>query len=175
MKQKQPKVNFIAAYHPKALIIKFQVEESSHQAVYQHTNDPVFKDSCVELFIAVDDSGNYYNFEFNSLGACLASYGKNRHVRKKLSSEQINGIQRQVKWIENAPLTQTYRWEIMIVLPPSIFCYHNLKSFTATSYKANFYKCGDDLVPLHYLAWNKITSPKPDFHQSEYFGTLQLM
>ncbi|WP_419803363.1 carbohydrate-binding family 9-like protein [Mucilaginibacter sp.] len=168
-------VGFVAAYCPQALIIKFYIDESSHQAIYQHPNDPVFKDSCVEFFIAVDGSGNYYNFEFNSLSTCLASYGKNRHNREKLDLAQIQTIKSKINWIEKPPSAKTYRWEITIVLAPEIFCFNDIKNFKPGSYKVNFYKCGDDLEPLHYLAWNKITSPEPDFHQPKYFGILQLV
>lgn len=49
---------------------------NEHRAAYRQCNEPVFKGSYVEFFIAVDDRGNYYNFEFNTLGTRLGSYGK---------------------------------------------------------------------------------------------------
>lgn len=171
---KTPTVNFVTAYHPQALMVKFYVEENTHQAIYQHANDPVFKDSCVEFFIAVDGSGSYYNFEFNSLGACLASYGENRYDRKKLHPAQIETIRRKVKWVEKPPSALTYKWDITIIFPVTVFFYDNISCFKSNNYKTNFYKCGDDLVPLHYLAWNKVASSNPDFHQPKYFGILRL-
>ncbi|RYY06808.1 MAG: hypothetical protein EOP43_05185 [Sphingobacteriaceae bacterium] len=86
----------------------------------------------------------------------------------------IESIKRKVDWTNYSPQTNSYHWEITIALQPEIFCYSNLKYFHTGSYKANFYKCGDDLVPLHYLAWSKITSLNRDFHQPQYFGILYL-
>lgn len=169
-----PTIDFVTAYNSQALMVKFYINESSHQAIYKQTNEPVFKDSCVEFFIAIDECSRYYNFEFNSNGTCLASYGENRYNRKKLNSERIETIKRNVNWITYSPLEHNFKWEITVVFLPEIFCYHDVKSFCSVDYKVNFYKCGDDLVPLHYLAWNKIMSPERDFHRPEYFGILHL-
>ena len=38
--------------------------------------------------------------------------------------------------------------------------------------KANFYKCGDRLKQQHYLSWNPIDLPRPNFHCPEFFGEL---
>jgi hypothetical protein len=40
--------------------------------------------------------------------------------------------------------------------------------------RANFYKCGDLTAHPHFLSWNPIDLPKPDFHRPEFFGTLTL-
>jgi Carbohydrate-binding family 9 len=39
--------------------------------------------------------------------------------------------------------------------------------------KANFYKCGDKLAQPHFLAWNRIETPEPDFHQPAFFGDIE--
>ena len=36
-----------------------------------------------------------------------------------------------------------------------------------------FYKCGDKLQTPHFLSWNPIDLPKPDFHCPAFFGLLQ--
>ncbi|MDB5208419.1 MAG: hypothetical protein JWR72_3494 [Flavisolibacter sp.] len=167
-----PEVSFTVACNEAALFVKFYVSEAFHQAVYRQTNDPVFKDSCVEIFIAVDDSGGYYNFEFNSLGTCLASFGSDRNNRKKLSDETICSINRWVTWKKISPVTNSFLWELTLVLTPPVFCFNNICQFTANYYKVNFYKCGDALLEPHYLAWNPIPNPIRDFHQPAYFGKM---
>ena len=39
--------------------------------------------------------------------------------------------------------------------------------------KANFYKCGDKLQTPHFLSWNRIDLPSPNFHRPDFFGTLE--
>ena len=38
--------------------------------------------------------------------------------------------------------------------------------------KANVYKCGDKTEHPHYLAWNRVEAPAPDFHRPECFGEM---
>jgi hypothetical protein len=39
----------------------------------------------------------------------------------------------------------------------------------------NFYKCADDTAFKHYLSWNPILTPNPDFHRPEFFGELRFV
>ncbi|WP_342645579.1 carbohydrate-binding family 9-like protein [Mucilaginibacter sp. CSA2-8R] len=173
--QNAPEVKFALAYKQNALFIKYYTEESTHLATYTISNEPVFKDSCVEFFIAVDDSGSYYNFEFNSLGTCLASYGTDRHNRIKLSADVIANISYKVNWFGDWSVTSPFKWELMLTLPVSIFCFDEVRFHPAQQLKVNFYKCGDNLPEPHYLAWNPVLSPVMDFHQPRFFGALQLV
>lgn len=170
-----PKVNATIAYRDQKLILMFEIIESSFRSTYTESNDPVFKDSCAELFIAVDDSGYYYNFEFNSFGTCLASYGKGRNNRQKLQPQLIDTINRWVNWKEFSPQKSVYSWTLTFILPPYVFCYHNISRFKPAEYKINLYKCGDELPEPHYLAWSPITNTIKDFHQPDFFGTLILI
>ncbi len=168
-----PDVNFVVAYTCDALFLKYYVKENTHRAICRISNEPVFKDSCVEFFIAVDDSGNYYNFEFNSLGTCLASYGKDRHDRAKLTLDIIANINCRSKWISHSSSTHQFEWELTLTLPVSAFCFNDIQLRPLQLYQVNFYKCGDDLPEPHYLAWNPVRSEVMDFHQPQFFGTLQ--
>jgi hypothetical protein len=40
--------------------------------------------------------------------------------------------------------------------------------------RANFYKCGDNTAQPHYIAWNAVNHPTPNFHLPQYFGELHL-
>lgn len=170
-----PVVSFVIAYNENALFVKYYVRETCHQAVYTSPNDPVYNDSCVETFIAVDNSGSYYNFEFNSLGTCLASYGKDRYNRKMLDKQVIRTIYSHVEWKEFPPSGKMYNWELTFILTPTVFCHNQITSFTPGNFTANFYKCGDELEEPHYLAWNPVLSADPDFHRPAFFGGLKLI
>ena len=34
----------------------------------------------------------------------------------------------------------------------------------------NLYKCGDNLSHPHFLSWQPIDTPQPDFHRPEFFA-----
>jgi hypothetical protein len=41
--------------------------------------------------------------------------------------------------------------------------------------KANFYKCADKTKRPHFLSWQPIDLPKPDFHCPQFFGEIVLV
>ncbi len=51
---------------------------------------------------------------------------------------------------------------------------HKFHSWDGIKAKANVYKCGDNLSKPHFLSWNPIHHPTPNFHLPEFFGTLEL-
>ena len=54
-----------------ALYIHMFVEEKNPKAIYTKPNEPVYKDSCLECFLMLNDSGNYLNIEVNANGVML--------------------------------------------------------------------------------------------------------
>lgn len=61
----------------KCSLSGFKVDETSTMALTREDNEQVCNDSCVEFFLAVDDSG-YYNFEFTCIGKTLLGFRKER-------------------------------------------------------------------------------------------------
>lgn len=165
----QPSVHFSIAYQEDHIFLKYYVAEKDIRATYGVINDPVYRDSCVEFFISIDDDQRYYNFEFNCIGTCRAAYGANRVERDFLPKSLIETIGHQSSFKLNNGLVN---WELTLSLPKELFCHHSLVSFKGLRGKANFYKCGDDLPVPHFLSWNPIDTATPDFHQPLSFGEL---
>lgn len=165
-----PATEFILAHNSKCLFLKYNVRESTVLARYRNTNDPVYKDSCVEFFVSFGEDPAYYNLETNCMGTCLLGYGKSRQDRQLLSKETVA----QIRYFANLKVAKTAcnekNWQLTMVIPATVFAKHELSSFTGQKAKANFYKCGDDLPLPHYLAWHPIEAPEPDFHRPEHFG-----
>ena len=162
---------FVIGYVFNTLFVKFIVVEENIRAIYTEPNDPVYKDSCVELFISLDDEENYYNFEFNCKGTCLAGFGNSRDNRSSLSVKAIRSIEasstfKSVLFKEKDMI----QWELMLKIPTSAFQFHQIDSFKNKSARLNFYKCGDDLPQPHFLSWKPIISEAPNFHLKEFFG-----
>lgn len=169
----KPRVSFSLGYCHQYVLIKYYVAEQHVRAQYIEANDPVYKDSCVEFFISFQEEKSYYNFEFNCKGTCRAGYGSGSTDRKLLPGEVIRNIKRHAVLRPSTNGAKEIHWELTVLIPFEVFLFHDLTSLTGTSSRVNFYKCGDDLPMPHFLAWNNIVSPVPDFHQPEYFGRIQ--
>lgn len=168
----KPKVDFAIAHTDFALLLKFFVSENDLRAIYTKSNEPVYKDSCVELFISFDEKG-YYNFEFNCAGTCLLGFGKGRNERLQVSDELIDRIRYQSLLKPSAHQEANISWELTLEIPFDVFHYHQIKTLKKKRARANVYKCGDDLPKPHFLAWNEIKTEEPDFHRPEYFGLFE--
>ena len=65
-----------------------------------------------------------------------------------------------------------FEWTVAIFIPFGLIGVdpENLPA----SLRGNFYKCGDLTAHPHFLSWNPINTPKPDFHRPDFFGELIL-
>lgn len=171
----KPSVFFKIGHNGSHLFVKYDVKETEVLARYKKINDPVYKDSCVEFFISFDNDKDYYNIEFNRLGTCLGRFGAQRNNRVEISAEILKTIryERMLRPTNTADLA--INWTLTVAVPIQVFCFHSLGSLPDKSSRMNFFKCGDDLSQPHYLAWNNIISPEPDFHLPEFFGKVEFM
>lgn len=171
----KPEVQFIVAHSNDCLFLKFYVKERAIRAVHRQTNDPVYKDSCVEFFVAFNGDEKYYNFEFNCAGTCHAGFGINRHGREYLTEAVIAKI-KTLPVIKPANNKRgDISWQLTLQVPLEVFCKHELTQLTGLNAKMNFFKCGDDLPKPHFLSWNKIESEEPNFHLPEFFGPTEFV
>ncbi len=167
-----PKVEFSIAHGHDCIFIRYFVEETIVKATYYNPDDPVYKDSCVEFFIAFDDEEEYYNLEFNLIGTCKLNFGMARNNRIVVEEDLVRKI-RHYTTIENiSDANAGMHWALSLMIPVEVFSEHKIKSLSEKKCSANFYKCGDDLPVPHYLCWNNIVSAKPDFHLQQYFGKI---
>jgi hypothetical protein len=164
-----PNVEFAIAHNNNCIYLKYYVEEAVIKAAYFQVDDPVYKDSCVEFFIAFNNEEEYYNIEFNAIGTCKLNFGRDRHDRIRIPEKLIKKL-RFLSIIKNT--NNAIRWELCLIIPNEIFFKHDLPSLSGHIGRVNFYKCGDDLPTPHFLCWNKIVAPEPNFHLRKYFGKL---
>ncbi|MEN5235139.1 carbohydrate-binding family 9-like protein [Sphingobacterium faecium] len=167
-----PQAKFRLAYDQNAIIIQYEIEEEVIKAQYYLHNDHIWEDSCVEFFISFDNKEHYYNFEFNPIGAGLIGYGTNiKAERSRLTEEQINQVE-VFTCIERGKLGS--KWNLIQYIPFNAFVHSEVTPafLKENLIFANFYKCGDHLPKPHFLSWNKINHPTPNFHLPEFFGEL---
>ncbi len=173
----KPDVAFSLGYTEQELLIKFYITENWFKAEKTETNQMVCEDSCVEFFVSPDESGLYYNFEFNGIGTCLMGSGRDRHSGRRAEPDIIAKIRRKTS-VGDKPVAEIkgeFSWSITIAIPLQVFYHHKVNKLEGKIFRANFYKCGDKLSVPHYLTWNPVGTEKPDFHRPEYFGLLRFV
>jgi Carbohydrate-binding family 9 len=170
-----PRVQFVMAHDNSHIYLKYTVEETQILAKTLENNGRVWEDSCVEMFIAPENDGMYYNFEFNCIGTKLLAVGNSRHNRTFANADILNKIKVE-STLERAIFDEkkgNFQWELTIVIPVDIaFFKHQIKTLSLAIWSANFYKCGDGLSQPHFLSWNTINTENPDFHTPQYFGEI---
>ena len=171
----RPVVHVAITHDATHIYLKYTVQENCIIAKTTANNGPVWQDSCVEFFIMPSDDGIFYNFEFNCIGAKLLYAGKSRNHRTPAQDETINKIIIE-STLGSKPFeekTGYFDWTLTAMIPLNCFFEHSITNLRGLKGKANFYKCGDGLSKPHYLAWNDIKTPKPDFHTPQYFGEIE--
>lgn len=171
----KPEVSFRMGYAKQVLYLKFYVSEQHILAKHSSPNTATHRDSCVEFFIDPDQSGAYYNFEFNCIGTTHLAYGPNRQKRSFIPPQLILDNLFTASTLGAEPFEErsgSFQWEMVVAIPSELFVHHPDLRFEKLVSRANFYKCADDTKQPHYLSWNAVKSPNPDFHRPEFFGRL---
>jgi hypothetical protein len=170
----QPAVRFRMAHNGKNILVHYQVEEESIRARYAEDNGMVWTDSCVEFFLRFPEDNHYYNLECNCIGTALLGARKSKNEAVHASLEALQTIERMATLGRN-PFelrTGTFAWELTLVVPVAVFFQNPIRDISGMQARGNFYKCGDELLTPHFLSWNRIDHPTPNFHLPEFFGEI---
>lgn len=170
----KPDASFQIAHNGTHLFLHYHVHEPEIMAKVDVDNGAVWTDSCVEFFISFGDSSYYYNAEFSCIGKALLGYRKERKDVVYGSPSVMQAIKRysSLGTVTFDKKEGDFKWDLLIVIPVSVFWISDLESFKGVSARANFYKCGDYLTQPHYLSWNPISYEKPNFHLPQFFERL---
>ena len=168
----KPEVRFAIAHDGQALLVRFDVEEENPRAVTTRNNGPVWEDSCVEFFVKEPDSPYYFNFETNCIGTGLAAKRLSRNEFSHFDEARMAQVVRRSSFpAEPVDIHGKTAWSLELEIPFSLICE---STGVPPRLLANFYKCGDKTEVMHFLSWNPVRVPNPDFHRPEFFGELIL-
>lgn len=122
------------------------------------------------FFRPVDGDIRYFNLEINPNAQIYLGFGPNMPELVRLALQDENALlQKRANYTDDG-------WEVFFTFPVSVirvfFPGYELKS--GMKIYANCYKCGDETVHPHFIAWNKIENDIVDFHQPEHFGLMVL-
>jgi hypothetical protein len=171
----RPLATFDIAHSGKAIYINFFAREQNIRAVNTANNSPVSEDSCVEFFVEPKGDGHYWNFEFNCIGAINASHRIERPNPTRLTDAELAQIIRHA-FLGNTAFgdrTGIHTWSLLVIIPLSLIGVNY--EGTPLPLRANLYKCSGKSTMPHYLTWNAIDTPKPNFHTTANFGSLTLL
>ncbi len=167
-----PDMTFRIARSGEYLLIVYEVKglDLRAQALEDHGN--VWEDSCCEFFVSDPEDGTYYNFELNCIGTLLAAKRKSKEDFTRFTEEQMSNILRYSS-LERKQVEingEEFEWSTALCIPLKYIGVdpENIPE----SLRANFYKCADLSAHPHFLSWNKVDVPTPNFHLPEFFGTL---
>lgn len=185
----RPKVEARLLYGNDRLWVRFRVDDRHVRVVHTRFQDPVYEDSCCELFIepvkADEERGDgYFNVEVNAIGALQISYITDPIRRPEggfagqrvLDDQADREIERWTTLTEpvdpqiEGPIT----YEISYSLPFAL-----LKRFSGrdtpkpgSRWRGNLYKCSENSTHPHWGAWSSI-GQKLDYHQPSRFGVFE--
>lgn len=173
-----PETRFKLAYTDKHLLLKFWVREDGVLAKAHRANGPVWKDSCVEMFIGPGPGSPYVNFEFNISGWSMIGKGLGRPGRKLFPPERHGEVARLASFgnkrlLQEQPGVQA--WELTAVIPIWIVASTDAQSLTGRTFRGNFYKCAELTAKPHFVSWNPIAIADPDFHRPDHFGGIRFI
>lgn len=169
-----PLTVFTAAHSAKYIYVEFFVRCNYLRAVNYLNNSPVCQDSCVEFFIEPHGDGRYWNFEFNCIGAINASTRVERHNPRRLTDGELDQVKRFAS-CGSRPFQEIeglFAWNLIIAIPLELIGVEYKGE--PLKMRGNFYKCASGCSQPHFLSWNPIDTPRPDFHQPKFFGDIIL-
>ncbi len=167
-------VNVRVAHDGNRLYLYYTVTGEKLRAVNTRDFGSVWEDSCVEFFMQREGENGYRNFECNVLGVLLA------HQQKAKGQGVSQNDQTQAVFRHGTVVhryegdEQVTDWSMYLEIPKQALGFADYESLAGQRIRANFYKCGDETPEPHYLSWNPIDLPKPNFHVPEFFGLLEL-
>lgn len=153
-----------------AIYLRMEATEPNIRKVETDPLADICHDSCLEFFVQPTDAPTYLNFEINPLGNYLIGQGDNSVVDNRLRVIVPDFAERMAIKVE---FTDT-GWVLSYKIPFDFLrlFYPQFEAKVGLKIRANCYKCGDETVKAHYLAWSPTVSEEPQFHLPQYFGQL---
>ena len=160
------KTEAAVVHSEKGITVLLTTTEWPLRVTVMENGGRVCEDSCLEFFFTPNEGElRYLNFEINPAGTVHLKIGDGRKERTPVAIEGTGVCVRTL-------IRHGEGWSVMLHIPYS-FIDANYEKREST-FRANFYKCGDSTVKPHYATWNEVGTEKPDYHQPAFFGRLVL-
>jgi hypothetical protein len=178
----RPRTEARLLYDDDALYLRFRVDDRYVRSVQTALHAPVCTDSCVEFFVRPRDDAGYVNFEMNAGGTLHASYIRDWSrtadgfaAFRYLTPEEAGTItiRSSLPPVVEPEIAEPVVWTLAARIPLETLesCVGPLRPLAGTSWRANFYKCGDRTRHPHWAAWSPVD--ELNFHLPRCFGVLR--
>lgn len=177
----RPQTRLRLLHTPQCVCGLFRVEDRFVISRYSGVQVPVYRDSCVELFLQPPGGNGYFNFEFNATGALLAYWitdpqrvADGFRAYRPLRVADCARIRRRPSL--RGPITEECAeplcWQLGFSIPLAVLADYAgpLRPLGGQCWRANAYKCADDSSQPHWAAWSPVGAL--DFHRPQDFGSL---
>ncbi|MBR5286059.1 MAG: hypothetical protein IKU30_04095 [Clostridia bacterium] len=153
----------------KGFALRMTAKESNPLAVNTEYNQPVYEDSCLEFFVRFNpEDPKYMNFEMNSNGAFLSAVRVDRSNKTPIHTlaeiPVVKATKGETEWTVEVFFTLDFIGKL----------FGKTEFSRGEVIKGNFYKCGDKTEIPHFGMWAPIDSEKPNFHQPQFFGEMEI-
>ncbi len=184
----RPKTQVRCLYGPRDLHIWFHVRDRYVRCVHTDYQSRVSQDSCVEFFLTPisahpksPEKVGYFNFEVNCGGTMLLYYITDNTRRDDRLFEsyvevpevlgKLVSIEHSMPRIVDPEIQSDVSWDVVLKIPFEVMeaFVGPLKAENGTSWRANFFKCGDATSHPHWASWSDIGETLR-FHQTAHFG-----
>jgi hypothetical protein len=162
----------------------FRVEDRHVRSVHTRFGEPVYQDSCVEIFLQPKEGRGYLNFEMNAGGTLLASHviDHRRTPEGFAAFTRLTGEDgRQVAVRSSLPplvepeIDGAVDWQLAFSIPLALLETYvgPIGPLPGQAWRANLYKCGDRTSHPHWASWSPVDAL--NFHLPHCFGTLRFL
>jgi len=158
------------------LVLGFFCHDTDAWGTLTRRDDPVYKEECVEVFLAPGhaDPKDYFEFELSPLGTFFDARIHNPAGRRESLSADLKWSARGARWKAAIDRHQA-RWTAEIRLPWAALGFSHDRELPRT-WRLNLYRIDRprDGSPPEYSAWSPTLASPPNFHLPARFGTLRL-
>jgi hypothetical protein len=176
----RPRTRARLLHDGSTLFGRFRVEDRHVRSVHTRFGEPVYQDSCVEIFLQPKPGRGYLNFEMNAGGALLASHVTD-HRRtpdgfaafRRLTAEEGGRVRVRSTLPAVVDPEIAADWQVAFAIPVALLegCVGPIGPLRGQEWRANLYKCGDRTSHPHWAAWSPVDAL--NFHLPHCFGTLR--
>jgi hypothetical protein len=178
----RPRTQARLLHGTKGLFGIFRVEDRFVRCVHRQFQDPVYKDSCVEVFLQPKPDRGYLNFEMSCGGALLASHVTDERrtpggfaAFRRLSIDEGRQVvvRSSLPAVVDPEIDAPVDWELAFFIPTAVIagCVGPVGPLAGQEWRANLYKCGDETSHPHWASWSAVDAL--NFHLPRCFGTLR--
>ena len=160
----------------EALTCVFTCADTDPWGTLKGRDAPVYKEECVEVFLApgADDPTDYFEFELSPLGTFFDARVHNPTGRRESMTADLAWQARGATWKARID-TPHARWSAELRLPWAGLGFADPARLPRT-WRLNLYRIDRprDGSPPEYSCWSPTLATPPNFHLPARFGTLRL-